>query len=105
MTRRIVVGMASVLAVGLVIGFAARAMAGDAGTASQKRSRTVTVSSTATVKTAPDEAVVTLGVDSESSDSASAFSTNAADMRAVLDALKAAGIDEADIRTLAVTLE
>src|SRR5574342_83475 len=104
MRRRIVVGMAVALAVGLVLGLAASAMAGDGSTTSQKPARTITVTSTATVTTAPDEAVVTFGVESESPDSATALSTNAQDMQAVIDALKAAGVQEADIQTLAVSL-
>lgn len=105
MGKRLLPAMAAVLVVGLVLGFGARAMAQDDGSSSQKPARTITVSSTATVKTAPDEAVVTLGVRSESSDSATAFAENAKDMQAVLDALKATGIDQKDIQTLNVGLE
>lgn len=105
MGRRFLPIMLAVLVVGLVVGFGARAMAQDDGSSSQKPARTITVSSTASVKTAPDEAVVTLGVRSESADSATAFAQNAKEMQAVLDALKAAGIEQKDIQTLNVGLE
>jgi uncharacterized protein YggE len=97
--------IAGVAVAALVIGFAARAMAGDGTPASQKPARTITVTSTATVKTAPDEAVVDLGVSTESPDSAQAFAQNATDMQAVLDALKAAGLDQKDLQTLDVSLD
>jgi len=69
------------------------------------RSRTITVSSTATVKAQPDEAIVNLGVRSQSTDGAGAFAQNAKDMQAVLDALKAAGVNNEDVQTLNVGLE
>lgn len=105
MERRTYVPLAAVLVVGLIVGFAAKAMAGSHSSSTQKPARTITVSSTATVRTAPDEAVITLGVRSESPESAAAMSQNAKDMQAVLDAVEAAGVDRKDIQTLAVRLE
>jgi uncharacterized protein YggE len=105
MGRRLSPTLAAVLVLGLVVGFAARAMAQDEGSSSQKPARTISVTSTASVNASPDEAVVTLGVRSEATDSAAAFAQNATDMQAVLDALEAAGIEEKDIQTLAVRLE
>jgi uncharacterized protein YggE len=105
MERRLVPALAAVLVIGLVVGFAAKAMAQDDGSSTQKPARTITVSSTASVKTAPDEAVVTLGVRSESSESTAAMSANATDMQAVLDAVEAAGVAKKDVQTLSVRLE
>jgi uncharacterized protein YggE len=105
MERRLVPALVAVLVLGLVVGFAAKAMAQDDGSSTQKPVRTISVTSTATVKTAPDEAVLTLGVRSESPESASAMSTNAKDMQAVLNALEAAGLDKKDIQTLSLRLE
>jgi uncharacterized protein YggE len=105
MERRTYIPLAVVLVAGLIVGFAAKAMAGSHSSSTQKPARTITVSSTATVRTAPDEAVVTFGVRSESPESTSAMSQNAKDMQAVLDAVEAAGVDKKDIRTLAVRLE
>lgn len=101
--RGILIAAAAVVA--LVVGLTARAMAADDTPSSQKPARTITVTSTATVRIAPDEAVVDLGVSTEAADSASAFARNAEDMRAVLDALRAAGIAEKDLRTLDVSLD
>jgi uncharacterized protein YggE len=104
MSRRVAVFVAAVVVLGLVAGFAASAMGDDASPAG-KPQRTITVSSTATVKVSPDEAVVNFGVRSEDPDSATAFAQNAEAMQAVLDALKAAGIIEKDIQTLNVGLD
>ncbi|MBI3649086.1 MAG: SIMPL domain-containing protein [Actinobacteria bacterium] len=104
MTKKTAAIVAGVLVAGLVIGFTAIAMASSDGSPSGKPSRTITVSSTATVKAAPDEAVVDLGVRSEAPDATAASAQNAKDMQAVLDALKAAKIDEKDIETLNVGL-
>jgi uncharacterized protein YggE len=94
------------LAIGaLVVGFATQAIAGGDGTTTGKPSHTITVSSTATVNEKPDEAQVTFEVRSEDPDSSTAFSRNAKDMQAVLDALKAAGVDAKDIQTLNVSLD
>jgi uncharacterized protein YggE len=104
MNRRALVIVAVAVAA-LAVGFTARAMATNDTSTSQKPARTITVTSTATVKTAPDEAVVDLGVSTESPDSAQAFAQNATDMRAVLDALKAAGIADRDLQTLNLSLD
>src|SRR6266545_3694113 len=99
MTRRMGVIVIAAVVAGLVIWFAATAMAQSGATPSVKPARTITVSSTATVKAQPDEVVLDLRVRSESADSAAAFAQNAKDMQAVLDALKAAGITDKDVQT------
>jgi uncharacterized protein YggE len=105
MNRRVGAIAAIVLVSALVLGFAANAM-GDDATPAGKPTRTISVSSTATVKATPDEAVVNFGVRTEDPDSAKAFAQNAEDMTAVLEALAAAGIDEKkDIQTLNVGLD
>jgi uncharacterized protein YggE len=103
MSRRTWILVAAV-AGSLVIWWAATALAQDNPSSGAKPVHTITVSSTATVKAAPDEAVVSLGVRSESPDSAAAFAQNARDMQAVLGAVGAAGIDERDIQTTNVSL-
>ncbi len=105
MTRRMGVIVIAAVVAGLVIWFAATAMAQSGATPSVKPARTITVSSTATVKAQPDEVVLDLRVRSESADSAAAFAQNAKDMQAVLDALKAAGITDKDVQTTNVSLE
>jgi uncharacterized protein YggE len=96
----IVVGV--VLVIGLVVGFAASAMAGDDSPTGGNR--IISVSASATASEAPDEAVVDLAVRSEDESSGRAFAANAEDMQAVLDALKAAGVAEKDVETLNVNL-
>ena len=59
----------------------------------------ITVSSTAAIGTAPDEAVVDLTVRSQGADAPSALSANAKATNAVVAALKAAGLLERDIAT------
>lgn len=105
MTRRTGVIFALVVVAGVVIWLTATALAENGTSPTGKPARTITVGSTATVKAQPDEAVVNLGVRSESTDGAGAFAQNAKDMQAVLEALKAAGINDKDVQTLNVGLE
>src|SRR3954469_19264913 len=102
--RRTGIFVAGVIGLVVLAAFTVNAMAKDSGTTSGKPVRTITVSSAATVNAAPDEAVVSLGVTSSDEDSAAAFSQNAKDMQAVLDALEANGVAEKDIKTLNVSL-
>jgi uncharacterized protein len=105
MSRRTWIAIATAAVVVTVLAFAATAFAQSDATPSGKPARTITVTSTASVKVSPDEAVVGLGVHSEASGSADAFAQNAKDMQAVLDALKAAGIADKDIQTTNVSLQ
>jgi len=103
--RRPGVILALAVVAGVVIWIAATAMADNGTSTTGKPARTITVSSTSTVKVQPDEAVVNLGVRSEATDGAGAFAQNAKDMQAVLDALKAAGVSDEDLQTLNVGLD
>jgi uncharacterized protein len=94
-----------VVAGALVLWVAATALAQDNPPPGAKPVRTITVTSTASVEAAPDEAVLSLGVRSEAPDSAAAVAQNAEDMQAVLDAVKTAGVDQKDIQTTNVSLE
>jgi uncharacterized protein YggE len=105
MTKRTWTVVIAAVVAGLVVWFAATAFAQGGASPTAKPARTITVSSTATVKVPPDEAVVDLGVRSESPDSAAAFAQNAKDMQAVLDALKAAGVADTDLQTTNVSLQ
>jgi uncharacterized protein YggE len=103
--RRPGVILALAVVAGVVIWITATAMADNGTSTTGKPARTITVSSTSTVKVQPDEAVVNLGVRSEATDGAGAFAQNAKDMQAVLDALKAAGVSDDDLQTLNVGLD
>jgi hypothetical protein len=92
-----------VVAVALVAGFAANAVASsDDGPAPRRH---VTVSGTATVTARPDEAVVDLGVRSEADDGAGAMEANATKMTAVLEALSEAGVARGDVETTRISLD
>ncbi len=105
MTRRTGLTVAGAVVIGVVTWLAATAIAQDDVSAGGKPSRTITVTSTATVKAAPDEAVVDLGVRSESADGTDAFAQNAKAMQAVLEALRSAGIADEDVQTTNVSLD
>ena len=61
--------------------------------------RVVAVSGSATVSTEPDRVRFSLGVDSQDPDVTVAFEKTAAAMSAVIQALKASGVDEKEIQT------
>jgi uncharacterized protein YggE len=66
--------------------------------------RTVTVTGTAIVRSSPDEALVTLGVRTDATTAEKAMDDNAQKMSDVIDALKAAGLDERDLATASINL-
>ncbi len=66
--------------------------------------RTVTVTGTATIRSAPDEAVVTLGVHTQAATAEEAVRENAEKMVAVLAALQDLGIAEQDVATAWINL-
>jgi uncharacterized protein YggE len=65
---------------------------------------TITVSSTATISTAPDEAVITFGVHTDGSDPVAALNESSRIMNAVLSAMKALDITERDMETTNVSV-
>jgi hypothetical protein len=96
MTRRTwIVALVIVALVVLAVG--ARAMAQDDGGDGERR--TITVTSTATVGSEPDEASLRLGIETMADDSAAALAENGAITDDVLAALRDAGVDPADVRT------
>ena len=64
----------------------------------------ITVSSTATISTAPDEAVITFGVHSDSADSVAALNESSRIMNDVLSAMKALDVTERDMETTNVSV-
>jgi uncharacterized protein YggE len=76
----------------------------DDGTNGGSADETITVSSTASVGTAPDQAVVTLGVTTQDPDSATALGTNGSTVDAVVAAVRAAGVAKDDVRTTALNM-
>ena len=90
----VVLGLAVALAIPL------SAQSPDEGSAD----RTVTVLGTAVVKTAPDEAVISLGVHTEAEGAKAAMEQNAERMDAVVRALLNAGVVPDDISTSNISL-
>ena len=100
--------IAVVLVVGLVVGFGANALAGSGDTrpaSAPTPPRTITVTSTASVGTAPDEAVIEFGMRSEGPDSGTAYDANGAKSDAVLAALLDAGLTKDDVETLSQNVD
>lgn len=74
------------------------------GTGSQQL-RSVSVSGSGSVNGVPDQAVIVLGVRTEDENAAQALTLNNTQMQALITALRAAGVAQADIRTLTVQLQ
>ncbi len=96
MTRRTWMVALVVVAV-LVVALGARAMADDGDDGAPGRS--ISVTSTATVGSEPDQATLRLGIETTADDSADALAANGAIAEDVLEALTAAGIDADDVQT------
>lgn len=80
----------------------AQALADDGGNGSGDE--TITVTSTASVGSEPDEAVVTLGVSTQDPDSATALGRNGETVDAVVAAVEGAGVAKEDVRTTRLDL-
>jgi uncharacterized protein YggE len=96
MTRRTWT-IALVIVALVVLAAGARAMA--QGGSEEGDRRTITVSSTATVGSEPDQATLRLGIESEADDSSAALADNGAITDEVLAALRGAGVEPADVHT------
>jgi uncharacterized protein len=88
--------------------FAAAAIAGVAqprlGRSATPSNATITVTGDGTVNATPDRASFDFGVTTRAATAAEALSRNASQARAIIDALKRAGIDSSDIQTTQVSL-
>jgi hypothetical protein len=90
---------------GAVVAMQLPSVAQDTGTGSPPADRrTVTVSGTATVRSAPDQALVSLGVQTEANTAQGALQQNADRMTKVLAALAALGLTDDDLATSSVSL-
>lgn len=92
----------------VAIGAAVVALAGvgrpDLAGGASEPSGGITVTGTGTLETVPDQAVFTLGVQTEGPTAREALAANSEQMRRVLDALSAAGVANEDIRTQDVSV-
>jgi len=73
--------------------------------ACQQRETVLTVHASATTRTAPDLAIVTLGVLARGATAGAAQQAQAARMNAVMEAARAAGVAEGDVQTVGYSLE
>lgn len=105
--RRIGYMVAGVM-LGAVVALQVPSLAQDAGSSDTPtpaaNQRSVTVSGTATIKSAPDEAVIGLGVQTQANTAQGALSQNAEKMVAVLQAVEGQGVNKGDISTSSVSL-
>lgn len=92
------------IALGAAVALALPSLAQDASPEPGAGRRTVTVSGTATVRSQPDEATVTLGVQTRAVTAEAAMRDNANRMREVIDAVRAEGVAADDIATAWVSL-
>lgn len=98
------------LAGGATVALLISALAAPGATVAQAQSEngditpSITVSGTGRVKAEPDVADINLGVTKQGEDAKTAADDAAATMAAVIEALKAAGIAEADIQTTTISL-
>jgi hypothetical protein len=92
-------------AAGLVLGLAvALSLPSFADTTPSSSNRTVTVTGTSTIKSKPDEAIVSLGVETTARTAEAAMRDNAAKMNEVMVALRDQGIAADDIATAYIQL-
>ena len=96
MDRRIWI-VALMIAALVLLAFGARAMAQSGDEVGGRR--TITVTSTATVGSEPDQATLRLGVETQAEDSADALADNGSVTDRVLATLKEAGVAEVDVQT------
>jgi uncharacterized protein len=97
------IGSLAVLAAA-VVAFAGVGRPESAGSASSSSARTITVNGTGTVTTVPNRALFSFGVTTQGRTAVAALAENAAEIRKVIEALKAAGIAAKDIQTESVQL-
>jgi uncharacterized protein len=90
---------------GAIVALTLPSLAQDTGSpAPSNTDRTVTVSGTATISAKPDEAVISLGVQTQANTAQSALADNATKMTALIAALTDKGIAKDDIATSYVSI-
>lgn len=100
-TIRIAIAALLVLAAAALVGIGRPEAAGGA---SESGGKGITVSGTGSVDVVPDEAEFSMGVTTKGPTARAAMSQNAAEMQRLIAALKAAGVDSADLETQDVSV-
>ena len=101
--KKIAIGVAGVV-VGLIVALSLPSFGQSSPAGTGASSRTVTVTGIATIKSQPDEAVVSLGVQTQASSAEAALQQNATKMNHVLSALSGLGVGGSDVATSDVSL-
>jgi uncharacterized protein YggE len=101
---RLLRALALVLLCGAIVAFAGVGRP-EGATSAAAPGRTVTVTGLGVIATVPDRAEFGFGVTSQAKTASGALAANAAEMRKVIAALKAAGVAAADIQTQTVSLQ
>jgi uncharacterized protein YggE len=104
MNRRVATAVAVLVAVTVAVVALTSSATGQTTEDSDGPSRTITVSSVATISTTPDEAVVTFGVRSDDADSVIALDETSRTMNQVIAAMRELGITQRDMETTNVNL-
>jgi uncharacterized protein len=86
-----------------VVAFAGVGRPESAGSA-EKPAGGITVTGVGTITSVPDEAAFTIGVQTQGSTAREALAANSQQMRRVIDAVKAAGVEKSDIKTQDVSV-
>jgi len=100
--KRLVLAAAAVLALGALAAAVGRPDDAGAADAPAPSDRTIAVTGTGVLRSTPDRAEISFGVESEGATARAALAANAAEMRRVIDALRAAGVT--DLQTQAVVV-
>jgi hypothetical protein len=100
-TLRVVIAALVVLAIAAFSGVGRPEAAESAG---EEAREGITVTGVGRVETVPDEAEFSLGITTEGRTAGGALAANSERMRALIDALKAAGVAERDIQTRDVSV-
>jgi uncharacterized protein YggE len=100
-TIRIAIAALLVLAAAALVGIGRPEVAGGASDATNTG---ITVTGTGSVSTIPDQADFSIGVTTKGRTAHEAMSRNAAEMQGLIAALKAAGVDTADLKTQDVSV-
>jgi uncharacterized protein YggE len=95
------IALVAVVALGVALVMPRASAAQNPTTDSRKR---ITVVGHGEIKITPDVARVTIGVQSEGKDAATALADNTTKMQALIDAIKKAGIAENDIQTVGFSI-
>jgi uncharacterized protein len=106
--RGFIFGIGVLLALSLVLVYIGNALAADSSTPTTvviaDKDKTITVTGNGFVYADPDIAKITIGVTTDADTSTNAMSQNAAQMTAVISAVKSAGIPANDIQTSRVSV-